>query len=83
MGAAKLMNVLNVEVQGVRVVVISGSPKPPESSPLDQVSYSYCFFPGGVTAHEYQAWWSKERYIPSDLIVPMIENVIVADGRKS
>ena len=76
------MNVLNVEVQGVRVVVISGAPKPPKSSPLDQVSYSYCIFPGGITSHEYQAKWSRERHIPQDLIVPMIENVIVADGRK-
>lgn len=76
------MNVLNVEVWGVRVVVISGAPKPPKSSPLDQVSYSYCIYPDGITSHEYQAKWSRERHIPSDLIVPMIENVIVSDGRK-
>jgi hypothetical protein len=76
------MNVLNVEVQGVRIVVISGNPKPPESSPLDQVSYSYCIFPDGVTSHEYQARWEKTHNIPPDQVIPMIENLIVADGRK-
>jgi hypothetical protein len=77
----KPMNVLNVEVQGVRIIVVSGNPRPPESSPLDHVSYTYCFFPNGVTAHEYQAKWEEKYSIPPEQVVPLIENVILLDGR--
>lgn len=76
------MNAITVEVFGIRVVVISGSPKPPESSPLDQVKYSYCFFPNGVTSHEYQARWNKDTQIPPEQVVPLIENVILTERSK-
>lgn len=75
------MNVLNVEVQGVRVTVVSGSPKPSESSPLDHVSYSYCYFSNGLIMHEYHASWHKDRQIKQEQLVPLIENVILTERR--
>lgn len=76
------MNVLNVEVQGVRVIVISGNPRPPESSPLNYVLYTYCFLPDGNSILEYRAKSKEALRISQEKVVSLIENVIVADGRK-